>query len=107
MPKVHFALKDGSTRSYDAKTGDTVMNLAVTHAVPGIEAICGGGCSCATCHVYVDAAWIDRLPAPSEDEADMLDSTAADRRPTSRLSCQIRLTDALDGLIVSMPEYQS
>lgn len=106
MPHVHFVLLDGSTQTLAARAGDTVMNLAITQAVPGIEGICGGCCSCATCHVYVDEAWADRLPPVSEDEADLLEGTAAERLPTSRLSCQIKLTDALDGLVVRMPATQ-
>lgn len=107
MPIVTFILKDGSQNSVSHAAGENVMEIATTHGVPGIEAICGGYCNCATCHVYVDPAWAERLPPPSEDEEDMLESTAAERRPTSRLSCQITLSEALDGLVVAMPERQT
>ncbi|MDQ2801504.1 MAG: 2Fe-2S iron-sulfur cluster-binding protein, partial [Pseudomonadota bacterium] len=75
--------------------------------VPGILAECGGVMSCATCHVYVDPAWLDRLPPPSTDEDDMLDNTAAERRANSRLSCQIKMAPELDGLRVQVPETHS
>ena len=107
MLTVTFILTDGSPRPVQSPPGQSVMEIATQNAVPGIEAICGGGCNCATCHVYVDAAWFERLPAASEDEEDMLESTAAERRPNSRLSCQISLSGALDGLVVAMPERQS
>jgi 2Fe-2S ferredoxin len=83
------------------------MNAATLNSLPGVEAVCGGFCSCATCHVYVDDAWITRLPVPSADENEMLDGTAANRLPGSRLACQIRMTSDLDGLTVRMPEMQA
>ncbi len=107
MPIVHFILKDGSTRSEDGNPGDSIMQVATLGGVPGIEAICGGFCNCATCHVYVAEDWLAKLPAPEDDEEDMLDSTAAERRPNSRLSCQLKLTAALDGITVNMPERQA
>ncbi len=79
---------------------------AIQASVPGIEAECGGALDCATCHVYVAPDWIDRLPAVSDEEDALLDSVAAERRPGSRLSCQINVSDALDGLVVHLPERQ-
>jgi ferredoxin, 2Fe-2S len=107
MPRLNFTLKDGTAVSVDCTVGDTVMNIATLNGLPGVEAVCGGFCSCATCHVYVDDAWIARLPPPSPDENEMLDGTAADRLPGSRLSCQIKITADLDGLSVRMPETQA
>ena len=83
------------------------VDAAATGAgVPGIVAECGGSAMCATCHVYVDPAWADRLPVPLPNELEMLECTAAERRPTSRLSCQIKLTAAMQGLVVQVPERQ-
>ena len=107
MPQINFTLKDGSAVSVDCAVGDTVMNVATLNGLPGVEAVCGGFCSCATCHVYVANDWIARLPPPSADENEMLDGTAADRLPGSRLSCQIKMTADLDGLSVRMPETQA
>lgn len=107
MPNVTYVQDSGETRTIDARDGTSVMHAAVTNGVPGIAADCGGACSCATCHVYVDEAWWDRLPPIGEDEEGMLECTASERRPTSRLSCQIEMTDDLDGLIVMTPETQS
>lgn len=82
------------------------MLTALSSGVDGIEAECGGSCMCATCHVYVDAAWLDRLPKVQILEDEMLDDTASKRESNSRLSCQIQMTDDLDGLIVTLPETQ-
>ena len=105
MAKITFTQPDGSQQVVEADAGMTVMEAAKKHLVAGIEAECGGACSCATCHVYVDAAWREKVGPPSEMEEDMLDF-AFDVRPTSRLSCQIKVTDALDGLVVRVPEKQ-
>lgn len=105
MPKITFIEHDGTSRTVDAETGSTVMETAIRNGVPGIEAECGGACSCATCHVHVDDAWTEKVGKPSPMEEDMLDF-AFDVRPTSRLSCQIKVTDELDGLIVRTPEQQ-
>ncbi len=105
MPKITFIEHDGTSHEVDAKAGQTAMEAAIGAAVPGIVAECGGACSCATCHVYVDEAWADKVGGPSEMEEDMLDF-AFDVRPTSRLSCQIRITDDLDGLVLRVPEEQ-
>lgn len=105
MPKVTFIDKDGASRAIEAPLGWTVMEAAVKNDVPGIEAECGGACACATCHVYVDDAWMDAVGGSQPMEQDMLDF-ASDLRPTSRLSCQIKITAELDGLIVHTPERQ-
>ena len=83
------------------------MQTAIGHDVKGIDAECGGCLSCATCHVYVDGAWFEKLPAPDADEADMLGFVAAEQKPTSRLSCQLVLTGALDGIVVQIPPTQT
>ncbi|MDI3381077.1 2Fe-2S iron-sulfur cluster-binding protein [Xenophilus aerolatus] len=106
MPTIHYILKDGSTRSVEAKTGASVMETAIQHNIRGIDAECGGSCSCATCHVYVDEAFLGRLTPPDEMEDELLDGTASERAPNSRLSCQIPVTAELDGLTVRVPETQ-
>lgn len=106
MPTVTYVEADGSTAVVDVPTGDTVMQGAVNHGLAGIVAECGGGLACATCHCYVDGAWQDRLEPPSAAELDMLEATSSERRPNSRLSCQIVVDDALDGLVVRLPETQ-
>lgn len=105
MAKITYTQPDGSTHAVDAEVGMTVMEAAKKNMVPGIEAECGGACACATCHVYVDDAWREKVGGPSEMEEDMLDF-AFDVRPGSRLSCQIKVTPALDGLVVAVPEKQ-
>ena len=105
MPKIIYIEHDGTERAVDAEVGATVMETAIRNSVPGIVAECGGACSCATCHVHVDEAWSEKVGPPSPMEEDMLDF-AFDVRPTSRLSCQIKVTDDLDGLIVRTPEQQ-
>lgn len=106
MPDITFILPDGSPQGFEAPSGVSVMQAATGFGVPGLLAECGGSALCATCHVYVDAAWVDRLPAPDAHEQDLLEGTASERRPTSRLSCQIRLTDAMQGLVLHLPERQ-
>jgi 2Fe-2S ferredoxin len=106
MPTIHYILKDGTTRSVEAKPGASVMETAIRHNVKGIDAECGGSCSCATCHVYVDTAFLERLPPPDEMESELLDGVAAPREGGSRLSCQIVISDAMDGLTVRVPETQ-
>ena len=105
MPKITFTDSSGNARTVEAENGSTVMETAIRNNIPGIEAECGGACACATCHVFVDEAWREKTGGPSEMEEDMLDF-AFDVRPSSRLSCQIKVTDALDGLIVRVPEKQ-
>jgi 2Fe-2S ferredoxin len=106
MAKITYVTNDGSRIEIDAENGSTVMENAIRNGVPGIEAECGGACACATCHVYVDQAWKDAVGEPEPMEEDMLDF-AYDVRPTSRLSCQIKVRDDLDGLVVSIPERQA
>jgi len=107
MPKVTFVEHSGTEHEVDVPVGTSVMRGAVDNNIPGIDADCGGECACATCHVYVDAAWLDKvgLPVPGSQEASML-SFAALAQPSSRLSCQVKVSEALDGLIVRLPEGQ-
>jgi 2Fe-2S ferredoxin len=105
MPKITFVDIDGEARTVDAEIGATVMETAIRNDVPGILASCGGACACATCHVYVDEEWWERLSQRTSEEEDMLD-TAHDVRLTSRLSCQITVAEDLDGLRVQTPEKQ-
>lgn len=106
MPKIVFVRPDGDTKEVDAAEGSSAMRAALLGGVEGIVADCGGEASCATCHVFVDAAWTDRVGAPGLDEDDMLEFTACVRQPNSRLSCQIRVGDELDGLVLNLPEEQ-
>jgi 2Fe-2S ferredoxin len=105
MPKITFIQPDGSEQVVEAEAGVTLMESAKMNDVPGIEAECGGACACATCHVYVDDAWREKTGKPSQMEEDMLDF-AFDVREQSRLSCQIKLTSELDGLVVRVPAKQ-
>ncbi len=105
MPKIIFVQPNGQRREVEAKIGESVMEAAVKNLVPGIVAECTGACTCATCHVYVDEAWLDKVGEPSEAEENMLDF-AVDPRDNSRLSCQIRMTKDLDGLVIHVPEKQ-
>lgn len=107
MVNVTYISHDGDRVEADIAEGWTVMQGALRNGVDGIEAECGGSCACATCHCYVDEAFLDRVGAPGETEAEMLEHVVSERRPNSRLSCQIRLTPDLDGLIVRLPEAQS
>jgi ferredoxin, 2Fe-2S len=91
---------------FSVKNGQSLMQGATQAGIDGIAADCGGSLSCATCHVYVDSAWLDKLPAPSADELSMLEMTAAPRLPNSRLSCQLVATAALDGLRMGLPLTQ-
>ncbi len=106
MPKVTYVNPDGTEIEAEADVGTSVMMAAVAHDIDGIVAECGGSLMCATCHVYVDEAFADRLPEMSGDEDEMLEATASERLSNSRLSCQIELTDELDGLVVRLPEAQ-
>ena len=105
MPNITYVSSDGTKSTVDATVGDSVMSTAVKTNVSGIDADCGGACACATCHVYVDAAWLGRLGEISEMERGMLDF-ANNTTATSRLSCQIAITDALEGLVVTIPATQ-
>jgi 2Fe-2S ferredoxin len=106
MPTVIFVRADGGREEVAGRNGLSVMRTAIENNVDGIEAECGGCLDCATCHVYVDEAFLGRLAAPSDQEEALLQAVSAPRRDNSRLSCQIKLTDALDGLIVRIPERQ-
>ena len=105
MPTIRYILHDGTEHAIDAPLGDSVMIVAVRNNFDGILAECGGACSCATCHVHIDPAWVDRLPPREELEEEMLDF-AEDVDETSRLSCQLKITEDMDGLIVNVPESQ-
>jgi len=105
MPKITFIEHNGAEHQVDAENGLSVMRAAIDNLVPGIDADCGGECSCATCHVYVDPSWMDKVGQPADREESMLDLNP-ERESTSRLSCQIPVTDELDGLVVRVPEFQ-
>lgn len=107
MPIVTYIEIDGAERAVDLPAGENVMRGAVNNGIEGIVGECGGGLACATCHCYIDEAWADKVGGPSsDDERDMLESAAAEVRPTSRLSCQIEITPDLDGLVVRLPDRQ-
>jgi 2Fe-2S ferredoxin len=103
MSKVTYIESDGKQHVVDLQPGDSVMQGAVTNGVSGIAAICGGACSCATCHVYIDEAWRSRTGARNDLEESMLEM-ADDVQPNSRLACQIKMTEELDGLVVRIPD---
>ncbi len=105
MPTITYIDHDGTERPIEAKNGETVMETAIKNSVPGIDADCGGACACATCHVYVDEAFMDKVGQPEEMEQSMLDF-AENVQANSRLSCQIQVSDELDGLRVTTPESQ-
>ena len=106
MAKITYITHDDQKFEVEAATGSTVMENAIKNSVPGIEAECGGACACATCHVYVDDAWKETVGDAEAMEEDMLDF-AWEVQPGSRLSCQIKVTDAMDGLVVRIPEKQA
>jgi len=105
MPRITYIEHNGTQHTVDVPVGLTVMEGAVNNNIPGIDADCGGACACSTCHVYVDPAWVGKLPAREDMEVDMLDF-AFEPNERSRLTCQIKVTPALDGLVVQMPEKQ-
>lgn len=105
MPKITLIEASGTRHEIEAENGSTVMEQAIMNGIPGIIAECGGACTCATCHVYVDAAWTEVVGGPSMMEEDMLDF-AFEPKPESRLSCQIKVRDAIDGLVVHIPRRQ-
>ena len=105
MPKITFIEHDGTVYSVEAEIGSTVMEIGLRNGVASIVAECGGSCACATCLVHVDDAWSAIVGPPSADEEEMLDS-AFEAKSTSRLSCQIKITQSLDGLVVYTPTYQ-
>lgn len=105
MPKILYVDVDGGRHELDIAIGSTVMEGAIDNNVPGIVAECGGACACATCHAYIDTAWLGKLPPMEEMEDAMLDS-AAERRTNSRLTCQLEVTSELDGLVVQVAQNE-
>jgi 2Fe-2S ferredoxin len=105
MPTIHFLTPDGRSIALQPQDGLSVMEAAVAGNVPGIDAECGGACACATCHVYIDEAWADRLPAKTDLEVGMLEF-AARVEPTSRLSCRLVVGPDTDGLVMRIPASQ-
>jgi 2Fe-2S ferredoxin len=106
MPKVVYVSASGQPREVDVPVGTTVMAAALKNGIDGIVAECGGVCMCSTCHVFVDEKFFDKLPPAQDTEEAVLEISAEERQPTSRLSCQIKVTDDLDGLIVRLPGKQ-
>jgi 2Fe-2S ferredoxin len=106
MPTITFIGPDNRSERVEADLGESAMLAATKHGLDGIVAECGGNAMCATCHVYVDDQWIARLAAVSDEEDALLDGTASERQSNSRLSCQIRITPELDGLVLRLPERQ-
>ena len=106
MAKITYLEHSGKEHVVEVRSGMTVMEGARDNGIPGIEADCGGACACSTCHVYVDAAWVDKLPKKQAMEEDMLDFAWNPDAAQSRLTCQIKVSAALDGLRVQMPEKQ-
>jgi len=105
MPKITYIDSTGNQKTIDVSKGLSVMEGAIQNNVPGIDADCGGGMACATCHVYVKEEWLDKLPKKEDGEEDMLDM-AFEPKKNSRLSCQLMVTDQLEGLVVNLPEKQ-
>ena len=106
MVKITFIDNEGTARAVEGEVGATVMETAIKNGVPGIEAECGGACACSTCHVYIEEEWREKVGEPSPMEEDMLDF-AFEVKPNSRLSCQIKVREDLDGLAVRTPERQA
>jgi 2Fe-2S ferredoxin len=106
MARITYIEYGGTPHTIDVPNGLSVMEGARDNGIPGIEADCGGACACSTCHVYVAPEWVDRLPARDPMEADMLDFAYQPDPVRSRLTCQLKVSDALDGLVVHMPERQ-
>jgi 2Fe-2S ferredoxin len=107
MPTIHFIHPDNRIENVEADIGSSAMRAALAHGLDGIVAECGGSAVCATCHVYVDEAWLAKLKPVSADENELLDGTASERLPNSRLSCQIEMTAELDGLVLRLPQRQT
>jgi 2Fe-2S ferredoxin len=106
MAKITFIDSGGTARTVEGEPGSTVMETAIKNGVPEIEAECGGACACSTCHLYIDEAWREKVGEASPMETDMLDF-AFEVKPNSRLSCQIKVSDELDGLVVTTPSRQA
>ena len=107
MPKITYIEHNGKSHTLEVANGLTVMEGAIQNNIPGIDADCGGSCACATCHVYVEQKWFDKLPKKEDAEQDMLDMAFEPDSSSSRLACQITVTDELDGLVVKMPSKQA
>jgi len=107
MPKVTFIDADGTRHEVEGKNGVSLMEIAISNNLDGVEAECGGSCMCATCHCYIEEEFSAALPGIESEEDEMLGFTAADRRPTSRLSCQLKMSDELDGIEVHLPTEQN
>ncbi len=107
MPKITYIEHGGAEHVVDVAAGKTLMEGGRDNAIPGIAADCGGACACSTCHVYVDESWVEKLSPIAEMERDMLEFAVDPDDRLSRLSCQIKITEALDGLIVKMPQFQN
>jgi 2Fe-2S ferredoxin len=106
VPKITLIQHTGDAHTLEVEAGNTVMEAAITNAIDGIIGECGGCCSCATCHCYVDEQWLDKLPARSELENEMLEFASSEARSNSRLACQVEITDELEGMVVRLPETQ-
>lgn len=106
MTRIFFIQFDGRKETVEATPGQSVMQAAIGAMISGITADCGGACICATCHGYIDEAWEDRVPLPSEEEAEMIEAGCLDVLPASRLTCQIEVTPDLEGLIIRLPPVQ-
>ncbi|MBB2971559.1 2Fe-2S iron-sulfur cluster-binding protein [Mesorhizobium sp. RMAD-H1] len=106
MPTITYIQPDGSSQTIEVPVGTSVMHAAVSNGVAGIVGECGGSAMCATCHVHVEPKYLDLLPPVSDNEAEMLDFAATERQENSRLGCQIKLCEALDGLVVTVPDTQ-
>lgn len=106
MPRIVFVRTEGESHEVEAAEGSSAMRAALIGGISGITADCGGEASCATCHVYVAEQWLDQVGTPGPDEDDMLDFVDCERQPNSRLSCQIKITEGLDGLVLNLPESQ-
>ncbi len=107
MPKVTFIDADGTRHEVEGKNGISLMEIALSNNIDGIEAECGGSCMCATCHCFIEDDFTAGVPAMESDEDEMLGFTAVDRKPSSRLSCQIKMADELDGIEVQLPSEQN
>jgi len=106
MPVVTFIEANGARHELELHTGQSVMEAAVSHALSGMSGECCGSLACGTCHCFVDATWLSRIGEPSDLEVDLLDCSPVGREPNSRLGCQITITEAMDGLVIRLPESQ-
>jgi len=107
MPKVTFIDADGTRHEVEGKNGISLMEIAIANNIDGVEAECGGSCMCATCHCFIEEEFTANVPAMESDEDEMLGFTAVDRKTSSRLSCQIKMTDDLNGIEVHLPSEQN